>query len=134
MISQASMPEVVEGTPSQVDWNEALEQAVRATREALKASAVAAGRALRQGGKLVGQAAGDVQRTIVVTVDEQMLKAVDNLVLAGVHKNRADAIRYLLRQGLKASGDLLTKIEKVEQEISELRQKMREIPLEGEDE
>lgn len=134
MISQASMPEVVEGTPSQVDWNEALEQAVRATREALKASAVAAGQALRQGGKLVGQAAGDVQRTIVVTVDEQMLKAVDNLVLAGVHKNRADAIRYLLRQGLKASGDLLAKIEKVEQEISELRQKMREIPLEGEDE
>lgn len=134
MISQASMPEVVEGTPSQVDWNEALEQAVRATREALKASAVAAGQALRQGGKLVGQAAGDVQRTIVVTVDEQMLKAVDNLVLAGVHKNRADAIRYLLCQGLKASGDLLAKIEKVEQEISELRQKMREIPLEGEDE
>lgn len=134
MISQASMPEVVEGTASQVDWNEALEQAVRATREALKASAVAAGQALRQGGKLVGQAAGDVQRTIVVTVDEQMLKAVDNLVLAGVHKNRADAIRYLLRQGLKASGDLVAKIEKVEQEISELRQKMREIPLEGEDE
>jgi Arc/MetJ-type ribon-helix-helix transcriptional regulator len=134
MISQASMPEVVEGTPSQVDWNEALEQAVRATRDALKASAVAAGQALRQGGKLVGQAAGDVQRTIVVTVDEQMLKAVDNLVLAGVHKNRADAIRYLLRQGLKASGDLVAKIEKVEQEISELRQKMREIPLEGEDE
>lgn len=133
MINQASMPEVVEGTPSQVDWNEALEQAVRATREALKASAVAAGQALRQGGKLVGQAAADVQRTIVVTVDEQMLKAVDNLVLAGVHKNRASAIRYLLRQGLKASGDLLAKIDKVEQEISELREKMREIPLEGED-
>jgi Arc/MetJ-type ribon-helix-helix transcriptional regulator len=138
MSQETGVPEVVERTPIEAgaaaDWNEALEHAIKAAREAFNASAVAASEVLRQGGKLVGRTVGDAQRTVCVTLDKEALETLDKMVSAGIQKSRADAVRYLLRRGLQASGDLLAKIDKVEQEIQGLREKMREIPLEGGDE
>ena len=72
----------------------------------------------------------EAQRTIVVTLDESTVKSLDKMVAAGVYKTRAEAIRALVRQGLDVSGDLLARIDQVEAQISDLRTKMRDIPLE----
>jgi Arc/MetJ-type ribon-helix-helix transcriptional regulator len=122
-------PEVTEAA----DWREGFEHAVKAAREAFNAAAEATTEILRQGGKLAEQTMGEAQRTVVVTLDEETFKALDKMVAAGVTKNRAEAVRHLLGLGLKASGDLLSRIDKVEAQIEELRSKMREIPLEGAD-
>ncbi len=135
MNKETQEPEVVESTPAEAtaaaDWRDAFEHAVKATREAFNAAAEATAEVLRQGGKLAEQTMGEAQRTVVVTLDGETVQALDKIVSAGVHKSRADAIRHLLRQGLKASGDLLARIDQVESQIDELRNKMREIPLEG---
>jgi Arc/MetJ-type ribon-helix-helix transcriptional regulator len=123
-------PEVTDAT---ADWREAFEHAAKAAREAFTAAAEATTEMLRQGGKLAEQTMSEAQRTVVVTLDEETFKSLDKMVAAGVAKSRAEAVRHLLGLGLKASGDLLSRIDKVEAQIEELRAKMREIPLEGAD-
>ncbi len=122
-------PEVSEVT----DWRDGFEHAIKAAREAFSAAAEATTEVLRHGGKLAEQTMSEAQRTIVVTLDDETFKALDKMVMAGVHKSRAEAVRHLLGLGMKASGDLLSRIDKVEAEIEQLRTKMREIPLEGAD-
>ena len=134
MTQETREPEVVESTPEEsaaADWKEAFEHAVKAAKEAFNAAAEATAEMLRQGSKLAEQTMSEAQRTIVVTLDEETIKALDKMVLAGVHKSRSEAIRHLLRQGVKASGDLLARIDQVEAQIEELRSRMRDIPLEG---
>lgn len=129
-------PEVVEAPEADVaaDWREAFEHAIKAAREVFNASAAATTQLFRQGGKLAEQTVSEAQRTILVTLDEETLNVLDKMVTAGVHKSRSEAIRHLIGQGMKASGDLLARIDKVEGEIEALRSKMRNIPLEGDDE
>jgi len=135
MTKKVREPEIVEETPAEdspaADWKDAFEHAVKAAREAFNAAAEATAEMLRQGGKLAEQTVGEAQRTIVVTLDEEMIETLDKMVSAGVHKSRTDAIRYLLRQGIKTSGDLLARINQVETQIEDLRAKMRDIPLEN---
>jgi len=134
MTQEVHEPEVVEPTPASgaaADWREAFEHAVNAAREAFNATAKTTTEMVRQSGKLAGQSISEAQRTIVVSLDEETIEALDKMVSAGVHKSRAEAIRHLLRQGVKASGDLLARIDQVEQQIKELRSRMREIPIEG---
>lgn len=116
------------------DWQDAFDHAVKAAREAFNAAAEATAEILRQGGKLAEQTMDEAQRTIVVTLEEDTIKALDKMVAAGVYKTRAEAIRGLIREGLRVSGDLLARIDEVESQIAELRAKMREIPTEGEQE
>ena len=138
MTKDTGEPKVVESTSQEAschsDWEVAFEDAVKAAREAFNASAGATAELLRHGGKLVGQTMGEAQRTLVITLDEATIRSLDKMVSAGVHKNRGDAIRFLLNRGMDASGDLLARIDKVEKQIDGLRTKMREIPLEGTEE
>jgi Arc/MetJ-type ribon-helix-helix transcriptional regulator len=114
------------------DWREAFDHASKAAREAFNAAAEATSEILRQGGKLAEQTITEAHRTFFVTLDSQATEAVEKMVSAGIHKNRAEAIRQLINQGIKASGDVLARIDKVEAQIEELRSKMREIPIESE--
>jgi Arc/MetJ-type ribon-helix-helix transcriptional regulator len=138
MTKDTGEPKAVESTPEKAsfhsDWEVAFEEAVKAAREAFNASAAATAELLRHGGKLVGQTMGEAQRTLVITLDEETISSLDKMVSAGVHKNRGDAIRFLLNRGMEASGDLLARIDKVEKRIDALRTKMREIPLEDTEE
>jgi Arc/MetJ-type ribon-helix-helix transcriptional regulator len=118
---------------SPTDWREAFEHAAKAAREAFSAAADATAEMLRQGTRLAEQTVTEAHRTVVVTLDSKTVEIVDKLVAAGVHKSRQEAIRHLIQQGLKASGDLLARIDKVEAEIDALRSKMRGIPIEGEE-
>ena len=137
MSKEKEQPEVKESTPPAAgpagDWRDAFDHAVKAAREAFNAAAEATTEMLRQGGKLAEQTVTEAQRTLVVTLDEETFQTLEKMVAAGVQKNRAEAIRFLLKRGLDASGDLLARIDKVEAQIDELRSKMREIPLEGPD-
>ena len=137
MSKETKKPEVEESTPevtgAAADWRDAFDHAVRAAREAFNAAAEATTEMLRQGGKLAEQTMTEAQRTMVVTLDEDTFKTLDKMVTAGIHKNRGEAARHLLKRGFEASGDLLARIDKVEAQIDELRTKMREIPLEGPD-
>lgn len=123
-------PEVSDAS---ADWKEAFDHAAKAARAAFNAAAEATAEMLRQGGKLAEQTVSEAHRTLVVTLDEETYQALDKMVSAGIHKNRSDAARHLLQRGMKASGDLLARIDKVEAKIDDLRAKMREIPLEGAD-
>ncbi len=114
------------------EWKEAFEHAVKATREAFTAAAEATAELLHQGGKLAEQTMGEAQRTLIVSVDADITNVLDKMVAAGVHQNRGDAVRHLLKQGITASGDVIARIDKVQTQIDELRDKMREIPLEDE--
>ena len=134
MSEKNDKPEVVETEPQEqaaTDWREAFDHAVNAAREAFSAAAEATAEVLRQGSKLADQTLTEAQRTVVVTLDAETITALDKLVSAGMHKNRAEAIRHLLRQGVQASGDVLARIDQVEAEIENLRKKMRDIPIEG---
>lgn len=123
-------PEV---TNASADWREAFDHASKAARAAFNAAAEATAEMLRQGGKLAEQTVSEAHRTLVVTLDEETFQALDKMVSAGIHKSRGEAARHLLQQGMKASGDLLARIDKVESKIDALRAQMREIPLEGAD-
>lgn len=135
MSKEKEKPEVeeipTEAASPAADWRDAVDHAVKAAREAFNAAAEATTEMLRQGGKLAEQTMTEAQRTMVVTLDESTFQTLDKMVAAGVHKSRPEAVRYLLKRGMDASGDLLGRINKVEAQIDELRTKMREIPLEG---
>lgn len=134
MTKETQEPEVTEPSPKEsgvrTEWQEAFEHAVKAAREAFNAAAEATSEILRQGGKLAEQTMDEAQRTIVITLEEETIKSLDKMVTAGLYKTRAEAIRALIRQGLNVSGDLLARIDQVEAQITELRTKMRDIPLE----
>jgi len=136
MPKEKEKPEVEEATTEESyassEWKEAFEHAVKATREAFSAAAEATAELLHQGGKLAEQTMGEAQRTLIVSVDADITTVLDKMVAAGVHKNRGDAVRHLLKQGITASGDVIARIDKVQTQIDELRDKMREIPLEDE--
>jgi Arc/MetJ-type ribon-helix-helix transcriptional regulator len=138
MTDEKREPEVTEPTPKEstgrTEWQEAFDHAIKAAREAFSAAAEATSEILRQGGKLAEQTVDEAQRTVVVTLHEETIKSLDKMVAAGVYKTRAEAIRGLIHQGLEASGDLLARIDQVEAQITELRAKMREIPLQDEQE
>lgn len=135
-MSRKEQVDVEEGAPEVTeagDWRDGFEHAIKAAREAFSAAAEATTEVLRHGGKLAEQTMSEAQRTVVVTLDEETFTALGKMVAAGLHKSRAEAVRHLLAVGIRASGDLLSRIDKVESQIEELRAKMREIPLEGTD-
>lgn len=114
------------------DWREAFDHASKAAREAFNAAAEATAEVLRQGSKMAEQTLTDAHRTFFITLDDETAKAVEKMVSAGLYKSRAEATKQLIRLGIKASGDVLARIDKVEAQIEELRSKMREIPIAGE--
>ncbi|HSM24942.1 MAG TPA: hypothetical protein VK856_08780 [Anaerolineaceae bacterium] len=77
-----------------------------------------------------GQAIGDALQgrgnVVMVRVNDEALSYLDMLVEADVVKSRSEAAAWLINEGVKTNQDLFQKISEVTQQISALREKLRE--------
>ena len=77
-----------------------------------------------------GQAIGDALQgrgnVVMVRVNDEALSYLDMLVEADVVKSRSEAAAWLINEGVKTNQDLFLKISEVTQQISALREKLRE--------
>lgn len=78
----------------------------------------------------IGQALGDALQgrgnVVMVRINDEALKYLDMLVEADVVKSRSEAAAWLISEGVGANQDLFHKIGEVTQQISALREKLRE--------
>ena len=62
----------------------------------------------------------------MVRINDEALNYLDMLVEADVVKSRSEAAAWLINEGVGANPDLFQKIGEVTQQISALREKLRE--------
>jgi len=78
----------------------------------------------------IGQALGDALQgrgnVVMVRVNDEALSYLDMLVEADVVKSRSEAAAWLINEGVAANQSLFQKIGDVTQQISALREKLRE--------
>lgn len=77
-----------------------------------------------------GQAIGDALQgrgnVVMVRINDEALSYLDMLVEADVVKSRSEAAAWLINEGVKTNQDLFQKISEVTNQISALREKLRE--------
>ena len=78
----------------------------------------------------IGQALGDALQgrgnVVMVRVNDEALGYLDMLVEADVVKSRSEAAAWLINEGVQANQNLFQKIGEVTNQISALREKLRE--------
>ncbi len=78
----------------------------------------------------IGQALGDALQgrgnVVMVRINDEALGYLDMLVEADVVKSRSEAAAWLINEGVNANQSLFQKIGEVTQQISALREKLRE--------
>lgn len=78
----------------------------------------------------IGQALGDALQgrgnVVMVRVNDEALSYLDMLVEADVVKSRSEAAAWLINEGVNANQTLFQEIGKVTEQISALRDKLRE--------
>lgn len=78
----------------------------------------------------IGQALGDALQgrgnVVMVRINDEALSYLDMLVEADVVKSRSEAAAWLINEGVNANQSLFEKIGEVTQQISALRDKLRE--------
>ena len=78
----------------------------------------------------IGQALGDALQgrgnVVMVRVNDEALGYLDMLVEADVVKSRSEAAAWLINEGVQANLSLFQKIGEVTNQISALREKLRE--------
>jgi hypothetical protein len=78
----------------------------------------------------IGQALGDALQgrgnVVMVRINDEALSYLDMLVEADVVKSRSEAAAWLINEGVNANQSLFQKIGEVTQQISALRDKLRE--------
>lgn len=81
----------------------------------------------RQAEKLV-EDAKTIKRQLVVSVrlDEESVRRVEQLLLAGVFTTRSEAVAFLTREGIKARHELFQKIDEKIQDIEKIRQELKD--------
>jgi Arc/MetJ-type ribon-helix-helix transcriptional regulator len=62
---------------------------------------------------------------ITIHVDDEMQRHIDQLVEAGIFKNRSDSAAYLIAEGIRARQDLFSRIDSRFAEIERIRSEMR---------
>ncbi|MAT44304.1 MAG: hypothetical protein CL609_18385 [Anaerolineaceae bacterium] len=75
-------------------------------------------------GKVIDQAANDLSKLTVVSLEEEDRQRLDQLVGAGVVENRSAAARYLIGEGARTRKDLFEKIERTNAEIKNLKENL----------
>ena len=78
----------------------------------------------------IGQALGDALQgrgnVVMVRVNDEALNYLDMLVEADVVKSRSEAAAWLINEGVNANHNLFQEIGKVTEQISALRDKLKE--------
>ncbi|MER3405210.1 MAG: hypothetical protein C4289_08635, partial [Chloroflexota bacterium] len=85
------------------------------------------GRTIRES---INQALEGRANVLMVRVNDDTLRAIDELVQAGLFKTRSEAAAFLLHEGMKARRDILDSISETARRIEELRQQLRAIQQE----
>jgi|DewCreStandDraft_5_1066085.scaffolds.fasta_scaffold00100_58 Arc/MetJ-type ribon-helix-helix transcriptional regulator len=80
------------------------------------------GRTIRES---INQALEGRANVVMVRVNDETLRAIDELVQAGLFKTRSEAAAFLLHEGMKARRDVLDSISETARRIEELRQQLR---------
>ncbi len=75
-------------------------------------------------GKVVDQAASDLSKLTVLSMEAEDRQRLDQLVGAGVSENRSAALRYLIQEGSRTRKDLFEKIENTNAEIKNLKENL----------
>jgi Arc/MetJ-type ribon-helix-helix transcriptional regulator len=78
----------------------------------------------------IGRAFESIQarvHAITVQVDEDTQKKIDNLVEAGIFKNRSESAAYLIHEGIKSRSEIFQTIDAKIAEIERLRADMQRI-------
>jgi Arc/MetJ-type ribon-helix-helix transcriptional regulator len=83
-------------------------------------------RLLKSLGKVVDQLAEDFSKIMVVTIEEEERKKMDQLVNAGLVENRGEALRFLVKEGIKACQETFTRIQHTNKEIDQLKNQIGE--------
>jgi hypothetical protein len=71
------------------------------------------------------KAAEDVSGLVVVPVDSETREDLDMLVDTGLAKNRAKAVLYLVRDGIKSNQSIYAHVEQTREQIKALRSQLK---------
>ncbi len=78
----------------------------------------------------IGQTIGDALQSrgnvVMVRVNDDTLRRLDQLVDAEVTKSRSESAAYLINEGIKANDALFQKINEITDQIAQLRSQLRE--------
>ena len=83
-------------------------------------------RLLKSLGKIVDQLAEDFSKIMVVSIEEEERKKMDQLVSAGLVENRGEALRFLVKEGVKACQETFSRIQHTNTEIDQLKKQIGE--------
>ena len=83
-------------------------------------------RLLKSLGKVVDQLANDFSKIMVVSIEEEERKKMDQLVNAGLVENRGEALRFLVKEGIKACQETFSRIQHTNVEIDHLKKQIGE--------
>jgi len=75
-------------------------------------------------GNLIDQAADDLSKLTVVSLEMDDRKKIDSLVNAGVVNNRGAALRYLVSAGIRSKKEVFEKISQTDQEIQHIKENL----------
>lgn len=77
-------------------------------------------------GQAVGVALQGRGNVVMVRVNDDALRHLDMLVDAEITKSRSESAAFLINEGIKANQPLYSKITQISDQISDLRQQLRE--------
>lgn len=91
-----------------------------------------AGKFLNSLGKAATATIEDWSDLMMVTVEKDIRDQLDEIIDAGLAKNRREAAQILMKEGLKNRSGIFEKIQETNAQITELRQQMQNIAKEKE--
>ena len=78
-------------------------------------------------GKAIESALSARDHVVMVRVNDDSLKALDDLVQSGIFKSRSESAAFLISEGVKAQAALFTRIAEKINEIDRLRSELKTI-------
>ena len=88
-------------------------------------------KAFQQGGETIETAINAAlslrDNVIMVRINKESLLKIDELIDSGLFKTRSECAAFLIREGIKARGDIFSKIEEKINEIQRLKTELKDI-------
>jgi hypothetical protein len=128
----------------EVAAQEAVTEAVEATKKGISSATTAAGKTITEAttaasktitdafkqvetiGKSLGTALQDRANVVMVRVNNDSLAYLDILVEAGITKSRSESAAFLINEGIKANQPLFNKIRDITDQITALKSQLHQ--------